>query len=173
MIHLIRGKAEKSRKELRESLDIFERRQGEHPDKARTLYRLASVEHELGRSDEARRLLDRADTLARKLLGDEHYDVAMIQAEYGAIDLAEGKLEEAARRLEAALPAIEKQPTARSELAWARWRLARALAETEPQRARQLAEQARDGFDSLPGKHPWQAKAKLIETWMQDTFGPG
>src|SRR5690606_37571197 len=133
------------------AIAIRERALGaDHVDLSRFLVDLASVHRATGRSAEALAVLDRADASIEREFGPNHPDLAYSLLERSAILLARGDAAAAVAPAERAVAIHEATEIASSDLALARFALARALwaAEGDRSRSTALAHQALDALRS-------------------------
>ncbi|GHB24371.1 hypothetical protein GCM10010392_60870 [Streptomyces clavifer] len=140
LVHRRRGRLAEAEGFLREGLRLADRAGSGLPVHWDATCLLVDTLIARGRTTEARRVADRYDF-------GPPYPSAMVLPDgpcvRGRLLLAEGRLEEAVAELESAGAALE--PRGRFNGIWAPWAgdLARALADTDPVRAAQLATRAR------------------------------
>ncbi len=150
----------------RRALAIYEEALGpEHPDVAWALTHIGHAllaEHQL---TEARAQYRRALAIVEQTLGSEHPGV--VDPLLGLTKVALAQRDSAAKEhAERAVSILSSGETSPDRLAWARFALARVLGGERAQhlRARELAEQARDTYESLgPGHSDERAR---VEAWL-------
>jgi tetratricopeptide (TPR) repeat protein len=110
---------------------------------------LAELQLEAGRLDEAQRRYGRAVEGWRASAGEASLEYGDAIAGLGKVALARADIALAITELERALPILEAHPEAVTEIAQARFALARALVRRDHSRARDLATAARDAMATL------------------------
>ncbi|MCX4244373.1 serine/threonine-protein kinase [Paraliomyxa miuraensis] len=132
---------------LERAREVFERALGpEHPHVALCLSGLAVVYRNTERLDQAHKALERALPIVERALGPDHPNAADIRIDIAAVATDQGRPDEAIGAAQAAITALEAHGGDATDLAMARFELARAQWATgrDRVRARALAEQARD-----------------------------
>ena len=143
----------------------------DHAECARVLGGIADAERMLGKLDEALRVYQQALAGQEKALGPKHPDLIHQLKGMAHVELARHGAVRARVPLERALAIAEAQPDL-AELAEVRFLLARALwASGEPQRARVLATQARDGFANAGA--PVRRDLDEVAAWLSTTARRG
>lgn len=104
ILELARGDLERAFDFHSRALDLHRRQLGDdHPVMARSLVRLGTVSHDLGRFREALELLEDALRIQEQSLGDHHPEVAATLDRLGNVSLRLGDLQTAKERLQRAL----------------------------------------------------------------------
>jgi tetratricopeptide (TPR) repeat protein/predicted Ser/Thr protein kinase len=130
----------------------------DHPGLAETLNNFGYVANKLGRFAEATTLLRRALTINQKERSDKHPAVAMNLRNLGLAELHGGKLATARSLLARALAG-----SSAAQLAELRFGLAQALWLADRTAARELAEQAREGYAGVATKAQQLAE---VDAWL-------
>jgi tetratricopeptide (TPR) repeat protein len=166
------GKLDDAETEHREALAVQERAFGaEHPDVARARNNLGQILATRRAYPEAEVEIRLALALWEKGLGADHANVAIGQHNLAKVLLAAGKAEEAVPLVEKAWERRQRDDALPEQRASSGFLLARALwqaskgaskAAAVRERARGLAEQARDGF-AAAGK---RKDAAEVEGWL-------
>jgi tetratricopeptide (TPR) repeat protein len=120
----------------------------DHPDLATQVSNRGEILNGLGRYREARESFERARIVWERELGLDHRNLGYALTGIGESFLAEGDASSALAPLERALTIREQHETEPSRLAETRFALARALWDTnrDRARARTLAQRAKDGY---------------------------
>ena len=147
------------------SLHIYEKTiDPDHPLVAIALNNLAETLHKTGAHEEARRLFERARGIVEKTQGSEHPDLAYSLMGLARVALAQERTQEAISFAEQASRVREDAGVSPVQVAEARFLLARALVGADHERARALAEEARDVYRST-GEETTTELAEL-EAWL-------
>jgi tetratricopeptide (TPR) repeat protein len=154
------------------ALAVLEQSQGsDHPNVASSMINLGNLLYEQERYEEAEPHYRRALEIQRRTLPEDHPHQAWPLLGLAKIDLDRGSLQRAREHAEQAVSIREKAKVAPVLLAEGRFVLARILWNDHPERsrARDLAEQARDGWSSAGGDDP-QTKEYLseVEQWLAE-----
>ncbi|MCB9569734.1 MAG: tetratricopeptide repeat protein, partial [Myxococcales bacterium] len=165
---LRQDRRDEARALLEEALATREEGLGaDHPKVAFPLLGLADLAIDEGRLDDAERLFRRALEIREASLGVDHPRTAFPLGGLAEVAVERGKLRDAIPLAERALELRQRASTEASELADARFILARALGDDRSQRARarELAEEARAGFAA----HPEGSARDLekVDAWLK------
>jgi len=146
------GRYEEGLEHLRRARMILERSMGEHPWTAACIAATGQLLLDQGRPEAALVELEAGLTMQLRLHGPEHPELAASHALLGRTLASLGQLDDARTQLERALTIFEAAKGPPNELAHARFALARVLGRQgkTPVRARGLAEQAREHWESVP-----------------------
>jgi tetratricopeptide (TPR) repeat protein len=176
-VHFATGDLGQAKLLFGQAVAIWEAALGpEHVYLASGLYNLGNAHHATGDYDQAKALLQRSLAIQEKTLDPEHPDLAFPLVGLARVALAQHRPGDARPLAERAVTLREKAGIAANLLAEARFELARALWEAEAdagrdrERARILAEQARDGLRAV-GKS--EATLATIEAWLAAREHPG
>jgi len=148
-LHYARGAFDEAGAAFERALGIYERTLGaDHPSFARVLDALGNARLARGDHDDALAQYERSLEIRERSLGPDHADLRYSLANIGMVHVERNRFEEAVGPLERALVLAESAPGRPADLAAIRFLLARALWETESDRARahRLAELARDAW---------------------------
>ena len=154
---------------LERSLAIRERVFGpDHPSIATILHNLGWIRHSQGDLKEALPLFERALEIRIAALGADHPQVAVVHLALGKVALEGDRLAEASAHAEAALRIRQQRSVPSSDLAQARFLLAKVLRarRVRGSRARELAELARAEFE---GVERFSEDLAEVERWLDDT----
>jgi Tfp pilus assembly protein PilF len=170
------GKLDEARGYYERALAIREKTLGpEHPDVAASVDHLGKLAIDEGKPAEAYAWFERALAIREKTLSPEHPDVATCLTGLGQALIGQGKPGDARALIERALSIQTTNDVHPALLAETRFALARALwdapvdVEADRARARELAEQARDGCvhaDLIAGRLPGE-----IQSWLAEHGG--
>jgi serine/threonine-protein kinase len=159
------GRYDEALQYAQRALELRERVLGpEHPDVAFALNNVGAAVAELGRHEEALRHLQRALALREAAFGRDHPDVAYSLLEIGTSELALGRTSNAVRSLERALSIAKSRAASPERTADIQFALARALARSDPKRARTLALAARKAYEQS-GSFP--AELREVTKWLE------
>jgi tetratricopeptide (TPR) repeat protein len=170
------GKLDAARGYFERALAVREQALGpDHPDVAHSLDNLGSLAVEEGKHAEAYRYFERTLAIRTKALSADHLDVAVSLTGLGQALIGQGKSADALAYLERALSIRSANEVDPLLLAETRFALAQALWATsvdagpERARARELAEQARDGYAGMGKAAAKQLGA--IQIWLAEHAG--
>ncbi len=156
------GDPESGERRLRRALALIQASKGErHSETAHILTNLALLLREQGDVEQARSALTNALDVATEALGPEHPTVALILLEQVRLGLHEHRPEAVREVAERALHIAETADTEPGTLADVRMGMVRVLEESDPVRARALAEQANDEYGAKGGAAPNPAREWL------------
>ncbi len=139
----------------------------DHPRLGSTTAMLADVLAQSGKPDEAETEYRKALKILEPAVGADSTQMAFPLLGLAELRIGKDGGDEAIELAERGVKIQESHEVEAADLAWARWILARALAagDREPERAKQLAEQARDGFASV-GERGAEELAE-VERWLK------
>jgi tetratricopeptide (TPR) repeat protein len=166
---MVEGKDADAEKLFRSSLAVWEREEARHPNVFRALGNLGTTLQKQKRYDEALEVIERALELADETIDPESGDRAYVMTDLGIVLLEKGETEKAAKVLSEALELRLRQPGMPPELPRLRFALARALIDTDPKRALELARTARAGYASMAEEHPMRRRINDVEAWLGKT----
>ena len=140
----------------------------EHPQVAGTLHNLANVVGLAGRPEEAAPLFEQAASLREKVLGPTHRRVAMSLTGWGTGLIEQGRPQEALEPLRRAWTILEEGESAPLERARVGFAFARALWDSEEDRAQaqQLVGQVHEWF--LESRGPDHPETLEVVQWLAD-----
>ena len=145
----------------------------EHADVANSLNNLAALHETRGDHDEAARLYAQALAVWEKALGPEHPHLAFPLVGIAEVAIAQGRPEDAVAAAERSVQLRTTGDVPATDLALARFVLARALTAVEPggrsERSITLAQQARDAYREA-GKSSAKELAE-VEAWLASRPG--
>ena len=125
---------------------------------------MGSLLHRHGDAEQARALHEQALALRLEVRGPTHPTVASSHLALAEVAMAREDHAGAREHAEQAVEIRDAGAGGEADRAAARFVLARALGSESAERARTLAEQARDGYAKLGGKDD---EVRAIETWLQ------
>jgi tetratricopeptide (TPR) repeat protein len=166
LLHIM-GRLDDARPMYERAIAIVEHAHGrEHPDLIHPLYNLAIVREVQGDARGALALYERSAALTEKIHGPDHPEVGMRLSAVADAHRVLEDYEEALPLAERAVGLLEKDEWAQSELAYARWVLARVLValDRDRPRARELATQARERYRVDGDEATVAAAQSLLET---------
>ena len=163
---LFDGQPEQAETLARRALSTFESAHPHHPDVARALTMVGASLHTQGRDTEALPVLQRARSLGEDTLADDHDDLAALLTELGAVQLEVGERKAAVDSLERALSIRTARPGVPTALPRLRFVMARAITDTDSERALRLARNAKAGFEALPREHPMRRLLNEVDAWV-------
>ncbi len=148
------GQYEPALAELRTAHRILDRKLGDHPWTATGLAAMGVVQHSSGDVLGGRESIQSALAMGQRIYDDDHPALAAIRYELAKVlvDPQVGQWAEAEQQLETALEVQQGASVSPEAVAETRWSLAQVLRhrEHQPERARGLAEQARDYWRNGP-----------------------
>jgi serine/threonine protein kinase/tetratricopeptide (TPR) repeat protein len=159
------GRNQEALEHVNRSIEILEKGLGAgHPDLATQLSNRGEILNALGRSRDARASFEKARIIWERELGLESRNLAYALTGIGLSYLSDADPLNAIVPLERAFKIREAQETDPSRRAETRFALARALWESarDRQRARALAEEAREGY----AKAELKTKLAEVDTWL-------
>ncbi len=162
-----RGEYQAARQHLHRALEIREHTQGAtHADVAQTLHDLGRARAKQGQLNQAADRLERALQIWEQALGAEHPLTAQTLVALAEVDLERHAPTSARVRARRAVAIIASGPADPSQMAPARFALARALWIDPEQRARArgLAQQALEAFRRSEAPQP--EEAARVEAWL-------
>jgi tetratricopeptide (TPR) repeat protein len=168
------GRHDEAMSHLDRALAIWTRRHGPgHPEVATVLQNQGAVRQAERRFAEAHDLFRRALSIRERALGRTHPNVAESLLTLGEVLLAQRQPAQAVESLERSVRILGETPGAPVVLARARFALARALFEAKrtPQRARHLAEAARDAYARAGS--PRRHELAKVNAWLARVAAPG
>ncbi|HEY4395794.1 MAG TPA: serine/threonine-protein kinase [Polyangia bacterium] len=160
------GRNQEALEHVDRSIEILQKFLGAgHPEFATQLSNRGEILNALGRSRDARASFEKARVIWERELGLEHRNLGYALTGIGVSYLSDADPVNAIAPLERAFKIREAQETDPSRRAETRFALARALWESgrDRQRARALAEEAREGY----AKAEVKAKLAEVDTWLR------
>ncbi|HWB73796.1 MAG TPA: tetratricopeptide repeat protein [Nannocystaceae bacterium] len=161
----VRNEPARERAALEEALRIWEQAMGpDHPEVAAVLVNLAKLEESEGHDAIARRHYERALAIRRAALGPDHPKLAYVLVGLANVALSEGRPADARAHAERAVELRSAGKAPATELAEARFVLARALAESgDRERGLALAQEVAATFRATQGM---AGAASFVEGWI-------
>ena len=143
------GEGERAQTMLERALELNTASDPDHPRSAYSLVGLATLAKERGELELAAELFERALAVEEAAYGPEHAGLVDALFGLGRARLDQGHTDEAAEALQRGLAIHETAGGGPTRLAELRFALARALASSDPRRARELAAAAREHYASV------------------------
>lgn len=166
-IYLDRGELPLAKREFERAKPPFLSAFGhDHPNTAAVFTNLGDVARRLGDTEEAVASLEEGLAIFRALPGDDHPGEGLLLHMLGGLYAEGGESDRARSYLEQALTLRERIDAPAYELADSRFALAQLLWDSDPSRARSLAEKAQG--DASPKPLPDHVMRADVERWLAE-----